>query len=233
MWRDSSQSGLSRETFLAVEHTCRSVAELSEYLIFNFKFKFAMTGKFLSDSIVKRFGYYRQLSGANYFVSIRQKLEYEKNIRLVSLLKFSQLSLIFSKLWETSLFSITLILPTWIYPVIFYVSGYISRSLKKRKMLCFEILRSPGELEISTFPIEGREVLTFFNELFRGRLTCPSEFVFMTAVVCFCLFEKLCSAPIRGLFCLWKIVELYYFVELTMRKISSDSFLESMLNSKC
>lgn len=84
VWKNSTKSGLSRETFLAVEHTCRSVAELSEYLISNFDFNFVLTGKLLSDPIEKRFGYYRQLSGANNFVSIRQVLENEKNIRLVS-----------------------------------------------------------------------------------------------------------------------------------------------------
>ena len=42
---------------------------------------------FQSDSIEGRFGWYRQLAGANYLISVKQILEAEKNIRIRSLIK--------------------------------------------------------------------------------------------------------------------------------------------------
>merc|ERR1719468_270308 len=45
-----------------------------------------------SDPIERRFGWYRQLSGANYYLSVRQFLESEKKIRIQTLIKFGDLS---------------------------------------------------------------------------------------------------------------------------------------------
>ncbi len=56
-------------------------------------YQYVLLGKFQSDPIESRFGWYRQLAGANYFLSVRQFLEAEKCIRLKSLLKFSNHSL--------------------------------------------------------------------------------------------------------------------------------------------
>ncbi|QQP53745.1 Putative LOC101234561, partial [Caligus rogercresseyi] len=46
-----------------------------------------------SDPIEKRFGWYRQLSGGNYYISVRQILEAEKKIRVLSLVKFSNMTI--------------------------------------------------------------------------------------------------------------------------------------------
>ena len=52
-------------------------------------------GQFQSDAIEKRFGWYRQLSGANYYlVSVRQVLEDEKSIRIRFLVKHSDMKII-------------------------------------------------------------------------------------------------------------------------------------------
>ena len=54
---------------------------------------FLLMGKISSDPIEKRFGRYRQMSGANYYVSVRQIMQSEKIIRLKALITFSNLSL--------------------------------------------------------------------------------------------------------------------------------------------
>ena len=46
-----------------------------------------------SDAIESRFRWLRQLSGANYFISMRQVRESDTKIRALSLLKFSKISL--------------------------------------------------------------------------------------------------------------------------------------------
>ncbi|QQP35188.1 Putative LOC101234561 [Caligus rogercresseyi] len=43
-------------------------------------FVYVLPSLFQSDPIEKRFGWYRQLSGGNYFISVRQILEAEKKL---------------------------------------------------------------------------------------------------------------------------------------------------------
>ncbi len=49
-------------------------------------------GAFQSDPIESRFGHYRQLSGANYFVSVKQLSENERKVKAMSLLRHSGIS---------------------------------------------------------------------------------------------------------------------------------------------
>ena len=55
-------------------------------------FEYVLLGLITSDPIEKRFGWYRQLGGANYYLSVRQFLESEKKICLQTLIKFGDLS---------------------------------------------------------------------------------------------------------------------------------------------
>ena len=56
-------------------------------------FKYVLFGQIHSDTIVGRFGHIRQLSEANCFISIRQLYESDRQLRTLSLLKYSQISL--------------------------------------------------------------------------------------------------------------------------------------------
>ena len=55
-------------------------------------FEYVLLGLINSDYIERRFGWYRQLGGANYYLSVRQFLESEKKIRLQTLIKFGNCS---------------------------------------------------------------------------------------------------------------------------------------------
>jgi hypothetical protein len=90
-WEASGKPGLTRETFLALRHTCLALADCATFLIDCLGFKFVLLGQLQSDSIESRFGWFWQLSGANYFVSMRQVVESDRIIRALSLLKFSKL----------------------------------------------------------------------------------------------------------------------------------------------
>ncbi len=92
-WENLGQFGLTRETFLAVRHTCRGLYLVAEYCLEKLKFHYVLLGKFQSDPLESRFGWYRQLNGGNYYLSCRQLFENERKIRAVSLLKFSKFSL--------------------------------------------------------------------------------------------------------------------------------------------
>ena len=78
---------------MATKQSCLAAAELSEYLLQNEEFKNVLLGQFQLDPIEKRFGRYRQLSGGNYYISVRQILESKKKIRIQCLVKFNRLSI--------------------------------------------------------------------------------------------------------------------------------------------
>ncbi len=90
-WRDQGdwKHSLTRETFLAVIQSSLAVPDTVQYLLESKGLSYVLTGKLQSDPLERRFSWFRQLSGANYYVSVRQVLEAEKSIRLKSLIKFS------------------------------------------------------------------------------------------------------------------------------------------------
>ena len=92
-WESSKQPGLTRETFLALKQTCLALRDCATHLIINCGFNYVLLGHLQSDAIESRFGWLRQLSGANYYISVRQVLESDRKIRAVSLVKFSGFSL--------------------------------------------------------------------------------------------------------------------------------------------
>ncbi|MEL7308621.1 MAG: hypothetical protein AAGK05_12630 [Pseudomonadota bacterium] len=78
---------MTSETTLAWTQTIRALCDLCEDLLKNFQFDYVLTGKLQSDPLEARFGCYRQLNGANFFVSVRQLLDSEKKIRVLNRLK--------------------------------------------------------------------------------------------------------------------------------------------------
>ena len=81
-WRKSKKAGLSTETFKSFHQTSTVIPLLAHHLLHEHGFEYVLTGKIQSDFLEKRFGRYRQLSGANYFATERQFLEAEKSIRV-------------------------------------------------------------------------------------------------------------------------------------------------------
>ncbi len=90
-WKDSKRPGLTSQTFLACQQTFKALAQLCEYLLHHKDFDYVLLGKFSSDTIEGRFGCYRQLSGGNFFISIKQILESEKKIRKLNLMELRML----------------------------------------------------------------------------------------------------------------------------------------------
>ena len=53
--------------------------ELVKYMHTTLNFAYVLFGKYMSDPIEGRFGWYRQANGGNFFMSIKQLLSTEKN----------------------------------------------------------------------------------------------------------------------------------------------------------
>ena len=63
---------LSKETFTAIKHTTRALLKVCKYCTDALEMNYILPGKFQTDHLEGRFSQYRQLSGGNYNVSVRQ-----------------------------------------------------------------------------------------------------------------------------------------------------------------
>ena len=87
---DPNLKGFSKPTFNAAIQTSGAVPKLLNYLLDNMRLEFILTGHIQSDFPDfpdNRFGWYRQLCGANYYNTVLQFLQAEKTIRIRSRVK--------------------------------------------------------------------------------------------------------------------------------------------------
>ena len=88
MWQTESESirKLSLPTVTTLIRTCKGMIALIRYLFARYsQLDFILLGNICSDYLEGRFGWYRQLCGANYYNSVTRFLQAEKTIRLRSL----------------------------------------------------------------------------------------------------------------------------------------------------
>lgn len=73
---------LTQETYTALSHTTHAVLELLTYCCETLKMSYFLTSKIQTDALENRFGKFRQLSGSQYNISLRQVFENEAKLRL-------------------------------------------------------------------------------------------------------------------------------------------------------
>ena len=73
-------------------HVPRTERLYACYLLDRAGLNYVLLGPLKTNTIDRRFGWLRELSGANYIISIRQVLEGDRKMRAVSLLEFSGIS---------------------------------------------------------------------------------------------------------------------------------------------
>ena len=78
---------LSKETMFALKQTVLAAKLLAECLLRDVRCHYVLLGKFQTDNLEFCFGQYRQMSGANYNVSVTQIMESEKKLRILSVMK--------------------------------------------------------------------------------------------------------------------------------------------------
>jgi hypothetical protein len=225
-WEANSRDGLTRETFLALRQTCCALADCAAYLLDRCGFNFVLLGRLQSDALESRFGWLRQLSGANYYISMRQVMEGDRKIRALSLLKFSKVSL--SELesavqsdstssssnseTDTAADAIAAALTFNVQPsisdahIIFYVSGAISRSVVATTKCdaCRDVLICPmllPALEVDNHMNLDVSSSEFLDSINRGGLIKPTEFVYQLTTHCWRVFEEIRhTAELKRLF---------------------------------
>ena len=215
-WEDSKKPGLTRETFLALRHTCLTLAECATFLMDQLGFKYVLLGHLQSDAIESRFGWFRQLSGANYFISTRQVMESDRKIRALSLVKFSGFSLAeidsvlddagpSSQVCEDSVADDIVDSLQYRHTpsasdcnVIYYVSGAIAKSVVRttkcddcREMLISSDLLDPVHIDESL----DYSAAEFLNNINRGGLMKPSDITYNIVLRCWRVYEEIKHSP--------------------------------------
>lgn len=207
-------ASLSAQTCQSLITTLDSFLSLIPYMFSVYKIDYLLLGKFQNDDLEARFGCYRQMSGANYYISYVQVLESERklrfkssvilvckgnNIPLKTLLPQASASIndifvdltIYNGIIDSE-FSLENI-PENLMPIITYIAGYnVRRELRSNKCnICVAWLQSlDKEVELENVPKE------LILELDRGKLILPTESpTVATALVWFSLQKILDSCP--------------------------------------
>ena len=175
-----------------------------------FIFRYTLPGKFMSDPIEARFGWYRQASGGNFFMSVKQLMLAEKKIRALSLLQ--QKMLVEASKFTSSSFGVDFATSDvsaaadiqWLYDffvgnevgdlnqlsivdgnVIYFVSGYIARSICRRRkcVACQVQLLAAVQKEERIEEFIPDEYKALFDDANRGGLSAPTELCFATTAL--------------------------------------------------
>ena len=147
-----------------------------------------LLGKFQSDVLESRFGWYRQMCGGNYFISVQQVLQNEQKIKAISLVKFSEfflrddfddsspppngfvedVELFLEQISQSPRLSFSEL------NSIYYVTGAMVRSQLRAKSCdsCSDILQSSSTdvvlINPDVFDEQCDEACKFMNEINRG-----------------------------------------------------------------
>ena len=237
-WRNCKKVGLSPETSAAAENLCRNLRLLVIHLLDDRNFKFVLTGQISSDPIESRFGRYRQMSGGNYFISVKQLLESENKIKLSSLLN-SGISLdslcavskdidVLSKgeVFEFHDLDDEISLSDNELQVVFYVSGYCGHRIKM-SVSCDDCVSYFVGTDVLP---EVEQPTEFFNLINRGRLKVPTPqlYNFLCKVyILFCLLKS--SAKFKQFLRLRSPVNA--FVSLVEERYFNDGYISDKANS--
>jgi hypothetical protein len=219
---DKRHGKLTKQTQHALLHTTETLMLLCKFLFENYNFKYVLLGKFQTDPLEGRFGQYRQMCGASYHVSVSQVLESEKKIKVLNFLKVKsavngefEIRSLFSNLNEVEFNDSTddfinrtyeeldrhidvINISNDEYMILIYIGGYIANSLKSKMLCknCAESLTLDKELQIES----KKEALLYLDDLDRGALKVPTDFLVEILVRMFKIFQVLISDIYEDIF---------------------------------
>lgn len=209
-WKSSKCAGLTAETFTACIQMCEALPAFAVHLI-ELGFSFVLLGHTQTDELEHRFGRYRQMSGANYYISIKQLMESEKRLKVMTLLKHTSLSPLElgtineNECHEESVQSLSddfcleefsnvdFDLETSEIQLLCFVGGYIARSISGRSAC--EFCRSILLLNDGLPPVDCDDHSEFFDIVNRGGLKKPSDHLFLLVCSAYSIFAHLKMSP--------------------------------------
>lgn len=202
-WKVSGCKGLTSETRTACISMCQTLPQLARFLLRR-GFAYVLLGQVQSDQLEHRFGRYRQMSGSNYFISVKQIVESEKKIKIVSFLKHSGMSpcdlslvhddedsLSSSQIWPLDFESVETALEESELQIITFVAGYVAFQLAKR-LNCQECEKwMTSSVALPELHVESDQHSDFLEMVSRGFLKSPSDSLFMLCTYAYCAFAFL------------------------------------------
>lgn len=210
-------------------------AEIFESILTDDHMHYILPGKFSSDPLEARFGMYRQLSGANFYISCKQLMESEKKLRALNFIRaripiefqdlppdesashneFVDIDLNFSDIYS---FDEIDNLDELDSSTVYFVAGYVSHSLIRRhKCECCKSHLSAD----SSFEDLGQDETRLFVEINRGGLSSPSDFCFTVCLLSYLYFKQLKSSEISMKRFLCYENQQNVFVENVIRRLST------------
>lgn len=187
---------LTRETHSALRLTTDTLVKVTKYCLNELHFDYVLLGKFQTDSLEERFGKYRQLSGAQYHISIRQVYESERKLRLQNVLELPEMEAAADAVavnnavlddFEIELTDQDYDMKVPNLPAITYVAGYCAHAAFKKLscMACKESLMLDDDIEV-----EGGELI---KSMTRGGLKFPQPAIVNAVVTAEIVLDKLRS----------------------------------------
>lgn len=259
-WEQERKRSLTRETFFALKQTTGALIELANYLLQRKGFTFVLSGAVQSDPLERRFSWYRQLSGGNFYVSVRQVLEAEKAIRMRSLVKFSKLSIgeiqqLYSDFEEQKHqttentvpdlldllgdVNVTLDFEESDISVAFYVAGYAAKSIAK-KIKCENcsatIVKSfqTPQIAFDDVPEEGEEMKQeFLSCMNRGGLCTLTDLFFVSALYAYSFFNDITQNKAAHALLISSGQPRNLFCQALCESMKCEENTENMLKQKC
>ena len=201
-WRLSKLPGFSKETFIAIENVCSVIPQIICDLLNEHNFAFVLPGTLQSDPLESRFGRYRQMSGGNFFISVKQIIESEKKIKLASLLKHSGVSLDRITASDDVIdehdanvfdldFSADFEMSEPELQIVYFVAGYCARRLTDKLHCedCRGTIICDVNLPFADAPTD------FFQSLNRGGLKAPGNELYILLCTAYEIFCKIKMSP--------------------------------------
>ncbi|XP_035233690.1 uncharacterized protein LOC118205512 [Stegodyphus dumicola] len=201
---------LTKETHAALKQTTYGILELTRYCVEELGMKYILPGKIQTDALEARFGKYRQLSGSQYHISMRQLLECEKKLRIQSSIK---LELIIKNTtvpltsfeYDDNLHDIIELDNTVYYPslnitesdvkgisshlpVLTYLGGYCCHAVLKKVKCC----TCKQNITINS-TVNHDQTYDLIKNLDRGGLRWPKPFIVNIIMYNYLIVNKLCS----------------------------------------
>ena len=258
-WSISRGNCLSGPTFHAAKVTTANLIHVANYLLDKKNIEYVLFGAIQSDYLEGRFGWYRQLCGGNYFNSVLQFLQAEKNICIRSLVKMgfliSEIKDIFKDtcdgqehdielssntiLEDMSNFNFEskLMISSSDEAIIFYTAGAIVRSLLRNNKFeaCTGMLSHNketiiiGDNEENIVP-EEQQYISLIN---RGGLIKPSDIVYVSCMHAWSLYTFIMNDERLSQALLSAKNSRAIFVRVLLQEMEQSSSTNQLLHEKC
>ena len=224
--------------------------------------EFILTGHIQSDFLEGRFGWYRQLCGANYYNTVLQFLQAKKPIRIRSLVKMgfnlSDIKDIFEDgeteshhlesnvmemLENIENFSFEKLQNEHDEAIVYTVAGYIARNLIKNMSPCQDCsnMLSPGKVPLP-LNVDATENISspeenikeeFVRNITRGGLLKPSDLLYVICTHAHMMYTFIINDEQKKEILLASCNPRKVFVETFIQKCESNEFANIILENMC